>query len=225
MDDMIININDLDFDDDLDSEITFEPKSKNCIAIFNDSEDKYIGTGFIIDETGKFLSAGHNFKETKIKYKAYYQQNEYEIETIYFEYDEMGRDLFIGRLTGFKEEIDGTFCLESTNELELNHRLYVGGFNSVKYSGIPEPIQIKQHTLFKHDISTKLTILEERKDISSIRHKIDCRLQCENIKLLDLTNPEKYYGLSGGPVYDKNNIYGVCIADMFIPMEYIKKFL
>lgn len=37
---MIININDLDFDDDLDSEITFEPKSKNCIAIFNDSEDK-----------------------------------------------------------------------------------------------------------------------------------------------------------------------------------------
>lgn len=227
MDDKIISINDLDFDDDpdFDGEVELETRLNNCIAIFNESEDKYIGSGFIIDKTGIFLSAGHNFKDTGIKYKAYYQQNEYEIETIYSEYDGIGKDLFIGNLVGFKEDIDETFCFGRADELQLNQRLYIKGFNSTEYGGISRSIQIKNHTLFEHDILTRLTVLEERKDISPIRHNVDSRLQCENIRLLDLPNPEKYYGLSGGPVYNQNKIYGVCIADMFIPMEYIKRFL
>ena len=60
-----------DFDENMggwfsDSDYTI---ANQCIAIY--TEERYIGTGFLIDSSGVFVSVGHNFKDTTKKYSAY----------------------------------------------------------------------------------------------------------------------------------------------------------
>lgn len=216
----ITTIDEIDFEDD-----DFEVKPENCIAIFNSTDDKYIGTGFIIDNKGIFLSAGHNFKNKEIEYKAYFRDCGYEIKSIYYEYDGKGKDLFIGQLLDFHEFISNTFSLATTDKLKPEQELDVYGFNGKPPFGIQNSIKIGDHTLFEHKVITQLTTFE-KKEIDKTRHENDDeRLKDENIKLLTSFNTKKYSGLSGGPVYFGNKIYGICIADLFIPIEYVLNYM
>lgn len=65
------------------------------------------------------------------------------------------------------------------------------------------------------------TIIETKFFTMPCRTYIDKRLICPSIKILAGLDEDKYKGISGSPVYFDKNIYGVCIADLFITSEYI----
>lgn len=94
-----MNIDNLDFDDEdkLDASILSVCFPICCVSESNGIVDS--GTGFIINNNGVFLSAGHVFENGMNNYKVYYKENEYKVEAIYKEHDkDKGEDLFIGKL-------------------------------------------------------------------------------------------------------------------------------
>ncbi|MDE6144579.1 MAG: hypothetical protein K2F94_10990 [Muribaculaceae bacterium] len=85
---------------------------KECIHIYRakNSVVERIGSGFIINDKGVFLSAGHNFKDTSFKYFGVHDSQQYEIEELFSEYiepeeynsdDTICKDLFVGKLIHF----------------------------------------------------------------------------------------------------------------------------
>jgi len=95
------------------------------------SPEEYIsGTGFLINNDGIFISAGHNFKQDVTSYKAFYNNREYQISCVHMEYDdERGLDLFVGRLDDFNEVLPCDIDLGSSDELEIGATLCFCGFN------------------------------------------------------------------------------------------------
>lgn len=210
---MIMNF---DYDDVPEQEAI----STICIQIFNASTNSYVGTGFIVNSEGYFLSAGHNFKYCIESYRACFNTHEYSIEEIHKEhyYSEENQDLFIGRLSGFSESVSGDFHLKETIGLNVGDPLNIYGFNSHNYGG-DTPLEVRNKTLYHHMLRLHLETPDCKKNLA--REQQDTRLRNEEIKVLSSFCTREYAGVSGGPVYSENNIYGVCLADLFLPTEYI----
>ena len=110
----------IDFDDfdDFTKEDLYESPSGDedaisclCFSIFREpsqpSEPSYpIGTGFIVDKNGLFVSAGHNFKSDDGCLKAKFRGKIYDLEILDKEYIEREPiEYVIGRLHDFNETI------------------------------------------------------------------------------------------------------------------------
>lgn len=242
---MMTHIDEIDEEfDDVDQGIQFEISdversiSNNLLAIFNGTDDRYIGTAFIIDDKGTFISAGHNFKNLPIPHKLYWKNQELQYETIHIEYTEQHsynetalecKDVYIGRIINF-ENIQHSEIGIVKNEVENDLDLIVIG---VKSSKIPtydkeiiiEPIMVNNQQLYIFYIKTNLT--NPQNLASQPIHNGDLRLKHNNIRCLDFkrVSPRKYGGISGGPICIDGKVIGMVIADMFITMEYILQLL
>lgn len=198
-----------------------------CFPIFNkcctNTEKMSLATGFLIGNDGKFLSAGHLFKGGKDLscFKVYFKGREYAIKCLFFEYEkQLGKDLFIGELVDFTDTIVNEFHLVSSDSLEIGQSLKVIGFNSINLPGSIKN-EYEGQKFYYHPFNTSLASLETKVFTVPCRIYIDKRLNSPNIKILEGLDEDKYKGISGSPVYFGQNIYGVCIADLFITSEYI----
>lgn len=225
----MMTIDDLDIDDEyikVLSEI-----GNNCLAIYS-HEGNSLGTGFIIGSDGTFLSAGHVFKTVSVGKYAYYKNTKYNYEGIFLEYlprdvyserSQYCRDLFIGKLLDFHEEIDASFRLMDSSSLKIKDSLFVMGYSRFNsFSGASQTID--NRTLYLNKIRVVLCAPYDitQKD----RHRdMDRRIGMKNVKTIQLDNLERYHGLSGGPVFRNKEIFGVFIADLFITSEYIMDIL
>ena len=224
-----MEIDDLDIDDEYIN-VSSEMED-NCLAIYSHENDS-LGTGFIIDSDGTFLSAGHVFKDTSVENYAYYKNTKYKYDTIFLEYmpideyskeNEYCRDLFIGRLLDFHEKVDNSFHLADSSSLKIKDSLFVIGYS--KHSNVIGTSQtIDNTTLYLNKIHTALCspsdIIQENK-----YRNMDLRLSMKNIRTIELNNIERFHGLSGGPVFRNKEIFGVFLADLFITSEYIMDIL
>lgn len=139
---MMIHIDEIDEEfDDVNQVIQFEISdaersiSNNLLAIFNGTE--YIGTAFIIDDKGTFISAGHNFRNLSIPHKLYWKNQELQYETIHIEYTEPHsynettldcKDIYIGRIINFEDIPHSEMSV--IKEMEIDPDLIVIGVKS-----------------------------------------------------------------------------------------------
>lgn len=223
---MVMSINDLDFDDE-------EPPNtdilKNCFPIYHlptNKDDKFdSGTGFLINDDGMFLSAGHVFKEGNEidAYNALFDGNEYQIKCIYREYnDEIAKDLFIGGLVNFNKKLPFCTTLGNSDLIVDGDYLAFAGYNIRKdilgKDAMSDYImQHSEHTFYGHALTAKLVPPE---NIERYKCSIDKRLMSPIMKVLSKV-PKECHGLSGGPVYSDSIIYGVLLADVFVTSNYI----
>lgn len=226
----MISIDDLDFEDEEQLDTTI---LSICFPIYHlpipdDENDLFdCGTGFVINSDGTFLSAGHIFKKGVGNYKAYYKESEYKIEVIYHEYDQdNGKDLFIGKLVGFKEILPFYVELAKPDLIQNENQLNFAGFNTkMVIAGEKETsgylIKHDNYSFYGHVISAKLI---ETKDIPYYRLLADKRLKHNHMKVLSITSTT-YAGLSGGPVFMDNKVFGVFLSDVFVTSDYIKELL
>lgn len=209
--------------------------SNNLLAVFDGSN--YIGTAFIIDNKGTFISAGHNFSNLSIPHKLYQGDKELKYETVHLEYTEQlsytgvyrnCQDLYIGRIISDEE----TPHFESTaiHGMETNNDLIIIGLKSTTIPTLNkkiliEPISINKQQLYLYYIKTHIT--DSVNLASQPIHAGDPRLNYDNIRCLDFNGvkPCVYGGISGGPVCADGRIIGMVIADMFITIDYIHQFL
>lgn len=224
-----MTIDDLDIDDDyIDAASEIE---NNCLAIYS-PENTSFGTGFIIDDNGTFLFAGHVFKDASVEHCAYYKDVKYDYEEIFLEYmsteeyskeSKYCRDLFIGRLIDFHEKVDSSFQLADSSPLKIEDPLFVWGYSkSNSFSGTSQTID--NTTLYLNKICAVLCSPNEIIQKDKYRN-MDPRLSMKNIKTIELNNIDRFHGLSGGPVFREKEIFGVFIADLFITSEYIMNVL
>lgn len=223
---MTTSIDELYFDDveELDKDIL-----KNCFPVYHlpvDSNDLFdSGTGFLINNDGIFLSAGHVFFKETDTYKAYYDNNEYKVECIYKEYDdESGKDLFIGKLIDLKKELSHHVILANSDLIEIGDEFFFAGFNtqmSVLGEMTSTGIQIQHsgHTFYGHVLAAKLVSSQNKERYRIIADK---RLTLSSMKVLSNVPHLTYRGISGGPVFYKNRIYGIFLSDVFVTSNYIK---
>lgn len=110
-----------------------------CHIFCKYSANKYIGTGLLIDNSGIFVSVGHNFKDTAQTYFAYYDSSSYKIDIILNEYNQENcQDFFIGKLEGCPNLKLQITPFSSTESLKHGDFLKVCGYKSKKL--LIEPI-------------------------------------------------------------------------------------
>jgi hypothetical protein len=209
--------------------------TNNLLAVFNGNN--YIGTAFIIDNKGTFISAGHNFRNLSIPHKLYWGDKELPYETVHIEYTEQFsytdvyrscQDLYIGRIISNDETPH--LGLTVIHGMKTNNDLIIIGLKSAK---IPifnkkifiEPISINKQQFYLYYIKSHIT--NPQNLASRPIHTGDLRLNYNNIRCLDFNGvkPCEYSGISGGPVCTDGKIIGMVIADMFITIDYILQFL
>lgn len=220
------------FDDELDDidEYVEIPQTikdgrglKECIHICRQKNEvlERIGTGFIVNDKGVFLSAGHNFKDTSFKYFGVHDSKQYEIEKLFSEYldpeeynsdDTICKDLFVGKLIHFTPPsnfIPGILSREKVNI----HNLIAEGYN-LKYD--PQSIEY-----LYQDVKSFYKKVYNGLDMPKEILVMDTRTTMNNVGHFYLKTPDKYKGISGGPVFIKNKIYGVFIGNVYIKSGYV----
>ena len=191
-----------------------------CIHIFKENPSTHIGSGFLVNKDGLFISAGHNFKNKENTFFAVYGTNRYEIIEILNEYkkrdsytekDLYCKDLYIGILKNFHPSNDfnpGTLSSENINSSELK----VEGYNTLQEA--PFHKYLYENTELYHKL------LRASKPDANL-NATGLRNSRENVLPFYLPNPKKYGGVSGGPVFVDKKIYGCFIGDVFIKTSYI----
>lgn len=227
----IMTIDELDDFEDENSEMLTESTIENNCLVVSSPENKSHGTGFLIDSDGTFLSAGHVFKNTSVEHCVYYKGNKYDYETILIEYTDndaysqsaqLCNDLFVGRLKNFNGgTFDSSFHLGDSSKLRIGEILFAAGYSRTCRICMDSNLVVEGAPLWFSQICFSLCSAENVLDKYAFR-KDDTRLKMTNVKALDIPDINKWHGLSGGPVFQGKEIYGVLIADMFITAEYIK---
>ena len=217
---------DLGIDDECPNEFLSDI-GNNCLAIYS-PENKSQGTGFIINNDGIFLSAGHVFKNTSVEHYAYYGNARYDYKIIDVEYtqnedypteESCCRDLFVGKLLDFHGRIDTSFHLTESSSLNIGSPLYAMGY-SQRICHQRKEQTVDNTTLYLCRIPVILCspdrIIRENKG-----YEIDVRLGMKNVRTIWFDNMDRFHGLSGGPVFRDKEIYGVFLGDLFVTSEYI----
>lgn len=215
--------------DDIDDVVEIPQTIKNgrgvkeCMHIYRakNSVVERIGSGFIINDKGVFLSAGHNFKDTSFKYFGVYDSQQYDIERLFSEYldpeeynsdDTICKDLFIGKLIHFippSDFIPGILSREKVNVSDLTAEGYNLKYDlwSIEYS--------------YQGIKSYYKKVYNRLDMPKGILVTDIRTAMNNVGNFYLKHPAKYAGISGGPVFFKNEVFGVFIGNVYIKSDYI----
>lgn len=192
--------------------------SNLCFSVFDSESGAPIGTGFIVDNYGLFVSAGHNFK-TEDNIKAYFQGKEYDIKLLEKEYVEREPIEFaIGRLLNFDLEIqEPTFATEENLNI---------GFE-IKLCGLKKDIVHQSEILEKISLPSGILIYKQRvgRIIPEIRRNNPLSIVIEDSKgfAVPFETIEKalnIHGFSGGPAYVGNKIYGIITSHYFIKTDY-----
>ena len=181
-----------------------------------------VGSAFLIDSMGTFVTVGHNFNRTSVaKFGAPNFTDFREIELFHIEYDrDLGIDLAIGKLCGYKSNAHMPKLCSAKN-LEIGTKLWLCGYKSFLVDGADE-ISVHKYgnglTLHKQCIQ-KEVIEIPKNDFALIQRMKECNGSA--LPFESNSEGDKLKGYSGGPVYIGPNIYGVIVSHYFITSDYI----
>ncbi len=204
-----------------------------CIHIFRKNPLERLGTGFLIDHDGVFVTAAHTFKSKYLEnitlnesevsdFFAVYKSLPYSINNMLCEYtgkdsyndeDMICKDLFIGKLKDFYPPEDFNPGTLSNEDICINELLLEGYNPSIDYDNYVR-IEFQAISSFYHQLSVSVELPIEEK-------KHDRRFNMNNSESFYLEQPQKYAGLSGGPVYKDKIIYGMFLGNVYIKSQYI----
>ncbi len=215
--------------DDIDYEYN-QPEFSNedsvsqfCIAIFDATNHRPIGTGVLINAQGFFISVAHNFNNEKCEIKAFFEGRVYNILQLYKEY-ELGKfDLFIGQLISFDsdEYSNCTFpILVNPVRLDVGTKLCIAGFKEISGTenlDVVNPIVDLQLTKQRFNSCVLEPDAIQKNLLTELGENFTFFLRSEGA--------EKYRGFSGGPVYFDGKIYGIVVSHYFLNADYIKSVL
>lgn len=226
-----MNINDVDFGHDIFDELPQKlDKAKLEDWIFpiigrshEKSEGFSNGTGYFINCDGYFVTAGHVMEDNEKTYKAIIRDKEYDVELLFIEYVDLEdqkppfcKDLAIGKIDfRIERELTYFFGNDSLDGNELN-------FSGYKQE--PPRVILDRKPVYFFSFKANDEKLEEvkRKENENGTDIIsDKRPVCKNTRSLKLKEGTLYRGMSGGPVYKDNCIYGLFIGNEYILAKYI----
>lgn len=199
--------------------------SQYCIAIFDATNHRPIGTGVLINSQGLFISVAHNFNNEKCEIKAFFEGRVYNILQLYKEY-ELGKFyLFIGQLVSFNSDAYSNSIfpiLAGPVQLEIRMKLCIAGFKELIITGT-ENLGISNPIADLHLIKQRLNsqVLEP----DAIQKSLLTELGDNFTFFLRSEGAEKYKGFSGGPVYSDGKIYGIVVYHYFLKSDYITSIL
>ena len=192
--------------------LAFNPSDTN----FNDLSKN--GTGFIVDNSGLFYTAGHNFykKERgrdpeKLKCYALINNALQPIQEIHLEYepnaDDTNKDFAYGKVLNFNN-LAYTKTIQCNQPTALGYTCRVLNFDKIESASWKN----KLFHLYKVPISigTNSKSISNGYDITfdnSLFYTVDSGITLE--------------GLSGGPILHNDEILGVLVSDCFVTKEYI----
>lgn len=216
-----MNIDEIDdsFDDEIEN-ITIKEEdsiSQLCFSIFDSVDNTPIGTGFLVDKTGLFLSAGHNFKTPNVKAK--FCDEVYDIELLEKEY-EPGEPLefAIGKLVNFDADIPMPI-FASGQSCDIGTKINLCGCKKdlVNQSDVLDIITLPSGiNVHKQRIIKEIPEIKKNDPLSAIvKDSNGIAVPFEHHNQLNTL-----YGFSGGPVYINNKIYGIITSHCYIKADY-----
>lgn len=216
-------MNDYNIDDTLDEEWDDIPLREEdsistlCFSIFDSKNGLPIGTGFIVDKTGLFVSAGHNFKTDNVK--ALFRGRVYDIKLLEKEYIEREPIEFaIGRLIGFNVDITEPLFV-------INDNCNVG--TKINLCGCKQDVVNNSEILKKITLPGDIDIYKQR--VERIIPEIRCNdplfviVKDSNGMAVPFEHHNQFRylsGFSGGPAYIGNKIYGIITSHCYIKTDY-----
>ena len=209
-----------DIDDDNEA-VDFSPLDRaianQCIAIYDVVTNVYIGSGILISNQGLFISAAHNFNDVGHACGAFFNGKLYKIKTLFIEYDQDSvKDLFIGELVNYDQYDFAIVPLANSERIAEEKELKVCGYKSKNIIANPINKNIKiSENLYVNQYCPSVHIV-----IPDIRQKIS-KMVLNGVDI----DVNKYKGLSGGPIYGENGIYGILKGNLYLTTEYIKSHL
>ena len=191
--------------------------SNLCFSVFDSVLEAPIGTGFIVDKSGLFVSAGHNFKTEDIK--AFFQGKAYDIELLEKEYTEREPIEFaVGRLLKFNTDIQEPV-------LATDEYLNIG--TNVKLCGLKQAIVAQSEVLEEVTLKSGIKVYKQRIEriIPEIKRNNPLSVIIEDSKgfavpFETIDQTLNIHGFSGGPVYIGNKIYGIITSHCYIKTDY-----
>lgn len=219
-----IFFDDIDEFEDIPEEINAaeDAISKLSIAIFGESSTPN-GSGVVINDNGIFISAGHIFKNEKDKFKAWLNDQIFEIEILYKEYDNEKSDFLIGKLKDFQSI---RFCelpiIKDCGNLLIGNTVYVTGYKRKRI--------ITTDLLRRINIEKEFDLLKQRQEsevfgTNQTEKDIPIILQWNCLTWRKFTyhgkEDMKFMGFSGAPVYNKDELYGIVLSNYFLKSDYI----
>lgn len=222
----------IEYYDDLD-DFDGEPQFANediisivCFPIVNSKEVKNIGTGFLINKDGYFISVAHNFKDPVENLKVYTNDDWYDIELICKEYDkEIYSDLVIGRIVNlpnsYTYELNLPYLYTTQGNIDIGSEIKLLGFKS---TSLIEADKLKEiyfgNGRSSHKLRITRNIIDPKDD--TVFTNIPSLICNEKILFFEKHSEDnKLGGFSGGPVYRNEGIFGLIISHYFLKMEYI----
>ena len=216
-----MNIDEIDdfFDDEIEN-ITIKEEdsiSQLCFSIFDSVDNTPIGTGFLVDKTGLFLSAGHNFKTPNVKAK--FWGKVYDIELLEKEY-EPGEPLefAIGKLVNFDAYIPEPIFV-SGQSCDIGTKINLCGCKKdlVNQSEVLDIITLPSGiNVHKQRIIKEIPEIKKNDPLSAIvKDSNGIAVPFEHHNQLNTL-----CGFSGGPVYIGNKIYGIITSHCYIKVDY-----
>lgn len=193
-----------------------------CFSVFDSVSDAPIGTGFIVDNSGLFVSAGHNFKTEDIK--AFFRGREYDIELLKKEYIEREPvDFAVGRLLKFDTDIqEPVFATDESLKTGTN----------IKLCGLKQAIVAQSEVLEEITLKSGIKIYKQRIDriIPEIKRNNPLFVIIEDsngfaVPFETIEQALNIHGFSGGPVYIGNKIYGIITSHCYIKTDYWLPFI
>ena len=213
--------------------VLFTPTNKRMdqsvfpILAYEENLSRFVdnGTGFLINEDGYFISAGHVFKNETRNYFAFVNSENYPIEIIYREYLEgsdqvvpIYLDLVIGRIRDVKIEEDK--CLSFSTDIKVKDELTLFGYSPrdlISSGSAILPVENYGESLPKFK---SLSVICDR---LSIWRKRDTGIIWFTNCLTIFMHNILAFGMSGGPIVDSgNNVFGMlitrdsCLSSMYI---------
>lgn len=197
--------------------------SEFCIAIYDKSTQKAIGSGVLLNSDGLFISAAHIFLDKEHDFRAYFDKKEYKIKFLCEEYIKGQKDLSIGILKDFEKDkyTSKSFpSLALSSGLGLKTKICVTGFKSVNLieTDLLDTIKpLNNLLIYKQRFSKEIIEPDSthKSRLEGFAGHVTAFLHSSNDKYA------RYKGFSGGAVYINDTIYGIVLSFYFLNSSYI----
>lgn len=178
----------------------------------------YNGTAFLIDDSGHFYTAGHNFfkkergKEAeKLKCFALINGELFPTEEIFIEYDSdseiIKKDFACGRIINIKE-LPIAKTINSDNAVALGYSV-----RNLDYE-IVETVEWNKKEFYLYKVPVSI-------GTNSMTIAANINISFKNVLFYTTELDISLEGLSGGPILLTDEIIGVLVSHCFITMQYI----
>jgi hypothetical protein len=178
------------------------------------------GTGFFVNNEGYFITAGHVLQNNDLYFKAQIDGQLIDFEIVHIEYISKNeqRPPICKDFAICKMNFNSKFNCKLIQTYLEDGKISISGCTVKPVSKLTIS-PIKNGDFYISMVKIKNEKLNSPRKLPE--KELDYRPICKNTMSLILPEEIHYDGMSGGPVYRANNIYGMFIGIEYIQTEYI----